>query len=297
MQEILDRLIRRARRHADAVRTQTALPRVGLALRTEPGAPSTGLYEPMVCVVLQGAKEALIGDTVLRYDAATSFVASLDLPASGRIVEASPHRPYIGAGLTLDREALGAMLAEAPSLPRCDPVAGFGVAPITPELLEALDLLLALLDTPADIPFLAASREREVLYRLLQGPHGAMLRQIGREDSRLSRVRRSIEWIARHFDQPLRVEALAGIAGMSVASFHRHFKAATAMSPLQYQKRLRLQAARRLLVSRGEAGRAAYAVGYESASQFSREYRRLFGVPPARDAARLLGGGEQPGAI
>lgn len=161
------------------------------------------------------------------------------------------------------------------------------MAPVTVELLEAWDHLLALLDNPADIPFLAAAREREVLYRLLQGAHGPILRQVGREDSQLSRVRRAIAWIRRNFDQPLRTEALAGVAGMSVSSFHRHFKAATAMSPLQYQKTLRLQAARRLLTTNTDAARAAYAVGYESASQFSREYARLFGAPPGRDAERL----------
>lgn len=291
-------MLGRAQRHAEPDRTQTALPRVGLGLRTAPGQPMTGLYGPMVCVVLQGAKEVVIGDTVLRYDAATSFVASLDLPATGRVVEATADRPYVAVGLALDREILRAALADLPVLPQGEAATGFGVAPITPELLEAWDNLLALLDAPADIPFLAPSREREVLYRLLQGPHGAMLRQIGREDSRLSRVRRSIEWIARHFDQPLRVEALAAIAGMSAPSFHRHFKAATAMSPLQYQKRLRLQAARRLVIAEGEAGRAAYAVGYESASQFSREYRRLFGAPPSHDAGRpSSGAAETAGAL
>jgi len=129
--------------------------------------------------------------------------------------------------------------------------------------------------------------EREVLYRLLRGPQGGLLRQAAREDSRLAQVRQAIGWIRDHFDRPLRIEALCALAGMSPASFHRHFRAATAMSPLQYQKSLRLQQARRLLVTSTEAARAAYAVGYESASQFSREYTRMFGLPPARDAVRL----------
>jgi len=137
---------------------------------------------------------------------------------------------------------------------------------------------------------LAPMIEREILYRLLQGPQGGALRQIAHADSRLGQVRRAIGWIRNHFDQPLRVEALATLAGMSTASFHRHFKAATAMSPLQFQKNIRLQEARRLLVTKQDAARVGYAVGYESASQFSREYARQFGLPPARDAVRLRSG-------
>ncbi len=168
---------------------------------------------------------------------------------------------------------------------------GFGVSAVTPDLLDAWARLIALLDTPDDIPVLAPIHEREILYRLLKGPQGGVLRQIVRTDSRLSRVRQAIVWIRAHFDEMLRVEDLAERAGMSPASFHRHFKAVTAMSPLQYQKTLRLQEARRLLIASGGAARAAHMVGYESASQFSREYARMFGAPPHRDAGRLRGGG------
>ncbi|CAM5761685.1 AraC family transcriptional regulator [Labrys miyagiensis] len=241
----------------------------------------------MICMVLRGAKQVLIGDRVLRYGPASCFVASLELPATGCVIEAAREEPYVVASLTLDRGILTSLLADLPPSPATGPLAGFGVAPITTELLDAWDHLLALLDAPDDIPFLAPSREREVLYRLLRGAHGPMLRQVGREDSRLSQVRRAIDWIRRNYDQTLRTEALAEIAGMSVPTFHRHFKVATAMSPLQYQKTLRLQAARRLLTTSTDATRTAYAVGYESASQFSREYARLFGAPPARDAERL----------
>ena len=149
--------------------------------------------------------------------------------------------------------------------------------------------MLALLDAPGDIPVLAPLIEREILYRLLQGPQGPVLRQIATGDSRLSRVRRAVEQIRSCYDQPLRIEDLASLAGMSPASFHRHFKAATAMSPLQFQKTLRLQHARSLLIASPDVSRAGYAVGYESASQFSREYARQFGAPPARDAVRLRG--------
>jgi transcriptional regulator GlxA family with amidase domain len=202
-------------------------------------------------------------------------------------VEASRSRPYVVTSLALDRNTLASLLVDLPPDPIGPPSAGFGVGRVTPELLEAWNRLLALLETPGDVPFLAAAREREVLYRLLQGEHGPMLRQVAREDSRLSQVRRAMELIRRNYDRKLPTEELAAVAGMSIPSFHRHFRAATAMSPLQYQKTLRLQAARRMLATSTEAARAGYAVGYESASQFSREYTRAFGTPPMRDSARL----------
>uniref|UniRef100_UPI0035CB11C0 AraC family transcriptional regulator n=1 Tax=uncultured Sphingomonas sp. TaxID=158754 RepID=UPI0035CB11C0 len=287
MQETLDRLCRRVARHTDGIRLQTSIPRVALGVSGVCSVPIMTVYEPMICMVLQGAKQVMIGDRLLRYDAASCFVASLELPATGCVIEASSERPYVVAALALDREILSGLIADLPAVQPAQPLAGFGVALVTPALLDAWDQLLALLDAPADIPFLAPAREREILYRLLQSGHGAMLRQIGREDSRLSQIRRAIDWIRRHFDQTLPVATLADLAGMSIPSFHRHFKAATAMSPLQYQKTLRLQAARRLLSTSTEAAKAAYAVGYESASQFSREYARFFGTPPSRDGARL----------
>ena len=287
MQETLDRMCRRVRRHTDGILLRTPIPRVGLGVSAISSVPVRTVYEPMICMVLQGAKQVMIGDQSLRYDAASCFVASLELPVTGCVMEASADRPYVVACLSLDRDALASLLTVRPAAPSAQPLAGFGVAPVTLPLLEAWDQLLALLDAPDDIPFLAPAREREILYRLLQSGHGQMLSQIGREDSRLSQVRRAIDWIRRHFDQALPVATLAGIAGMSVPSFHRHFKEATAMSPLQYQKTLRLQAARRLLTTSTDAAKAAYAVGYESASQFSREYARFFGAPPSHDSARL----------
>jgi len=244
----------------------------------------------MLCIVLQGAKQVMIGDRVLRYDPASYFIASVDLPVSGCIVEASPAQPYMAVCMALNRDVLSSLLAELPRRPE-DPIAGFAVSPVTPVLLDPWLRLLSLLDAPEDVPVLAPLLEREILYRLLQGPQGGLLRQAAMADSRLSRVRSAIDWIRTHFDQLLRVDALAALAGMSVPSFHRHFKAATAMSPLQYQKSLRLQQARRLLIASADASCAAYSVGYESASQFSREYARMFGAPPARDAERLRGQG------
>jgi AraC-like DNA-binding protein len=275
-------------RHAAGRRFETAIPRVRIYLSEETTRPLPAVYAPLHCLVLQGAKEVMIGERRLRYDTASCFTTSVELPATGRIVQASPAEPYLAAVLVLDPQVMAALLAEVPARAEADAAAaGFAVSPVTPQLLDPWLRLLKLLDTPQDIPVLASLLEREILYRLLTGPQGGVLRQIALADSRLSQVRRAIGWIRENYDQPLRIDALADLAGMSPASFHRHFKAATAMSPLQYQKRLRLQQARRLLIAHKDAARAGYAVGYESASQFSREYARLFGVPPARDAARL----------
>lgn len=290
MDEQLHHLRGLAARHANGRRTETAIPRVVISTGRETTKPLPGLYAPMLCLVLQGAKQVMIGERVLRYDPASYFIAAVELPATGCIVQASPAQPYIAVSLLLDRELLAALLPDVPARAE-NPGAGFAVSPVTADLLDAWLRLLRLLDTPRDIPVLAPLFEREILYRLLQGPQGGVLRQIVLADSRLSQVRQALTWIRTHYDQPLRIDKLAGLAGMSAASFHRHFKAATAMSPLQYQKSLRLQQARRLLIANQEASRAGYAVGYESASQFSREYARLFGAPPTRDAVRLRGDG------
>jgi transcriptional regulator GlxA family with amidase domain len=202
------------------------------------------------------------------------------------VIEASPAEPYIAVAMALDLECLTELLAEMPDQPVAD-TAGFAVSAVTAPLLDAWARLIGLLDTPHDIPVLAPMLEREILYRLLQGPQGGIIRQAARADSRLGQIRQAIGWLRRHYDRPVRIETLAEVAGMSMASFHRHFRAATAMSPLQFQKSLRLQEARRLLIANADASRAGYAVGYESASQFRREYARMFGAPPARDAERL----------
>jgi AraC-like DNA-binding protein len=296
MQDQLETMCCRVLRHADGFHRDCAIPRLGLGVTHQPSKPNAVLYEPMVCLVLQGAKRVMIGDRILRYDPACSFIASLELPASGHVIEASPEKPFVAVSLVLDRPTLAALISET-DCPTDHGSSGFAVTPVTPPMLEAWDHLVALLDSPRDVPILAPLREREVLYRLLQSPHGGMLRQIVRDDSRLSRVRRAIQWLQLHFDRKMKIEMLAEIAGMSVPSFHRHFKAATAMSPLQFQKSLRLQAARRLLATHAEAAHAAYSVGYESASQFSREYARMFGAPPSRDLDRLRGVSEESVAV
>ena len=288
MHDQLIRLRAIARRHANGPSHATGLPRVALHTGGMVTRPTPGVYEPAVCLVLQGAKQIMIGDRLLRYDPASYFVSAIDLPARGWVVEATPDRPYLSVSLKLDRTCLTALMLEMPGASDGE-TAGFAVSAVTPALLDAWERLLGLLDAPADAMILAPMHEREILYRLLQGPQGGVLRQIARADSRLSQIRQAIGWLRAHFDQAMRVEHLADLAGMSPSSFHRHFKAATAMTPLQYQKMLRLQEARRLLLTSIDAARAAHAVGYESASQFSREYARMFGAPPARDAERLRG--------
>jgi AraC-like DNA-binding protein len=286
MQKQLDDLLALTLRHARDGVSPTPIPRVIVNVGYEARPASFSVYQPMHCIVLQGVKEVAIGEQLLRYDPACYFISSMDLPASGRVVQASRDVPYVGVALGLDWERIAALIPDVPS-PAASDTAAFGVSAVTPQLLDPWLRLLKLLDAPEDIPALAPLFEREILYRLLQGPQGNVLRQIALADGRLSQIRRAIAWIRDHYDEPLRVETLADMAGMSAASFHRHFKTATAMSPLQYQKNLRLQQARRLLIANSDAAQAAYAVGYESASQFSREYARAFGASPARDASRL----------
>lgn len=290
MQEQLDRLCALALRHHDDGRRGGVIPRLAMHVSGAPTGSMPGMYEPMICIVLQGAKQVMIGDRVLHYGAGDQLIASIDLPVTGCVVQASAAKPYIVVSMMLNQDAATALLSEVP--PRAEEqTVGFAVGAVTPRLLDGWARLLGLLETPEDVPVLGPMLEREILYHILQGPQGGLLRQAAMADSRLSQVRVAIGWIRTHFDKPLRVEALAEIAGMSPASFHRHFKAATAMSPLQYQKSLRLHQARRLLIASADAARAAYSVGYESASQFSREYARMFGCPPTRDAERLRGQG------
>lgn len=247
------------------------------------------VYDPMVNLILQGSKSITIGDRSLHYDPATYFVMSIDLPATGVVRPAATGEPYLAVALTLESAVVAALLADLPEPGRSETgTTGFSVAAVTPELMDAWIRMLRLMERPADIPALAPAYEREILYRVSQGPHGAMLRAIATPDTAMARVSLAIQWIRRDFAQPLRVDALADRAAMSVSAFHRHFKAVTALSPLQYQKRIRLLQARTLLIAEGKSvNAAAFDVGYESTTQFSREYTRLFGQAPSRDAARL----------
>jgi AraC-like DNA-binding protein len=275
---------------------RTAVP--GLLLsRVETAEVDHSLTEPLLVVMAQGAKQLLLGDRVYEYRAGQCLVVTADLPVTGHFVGASPRTPSLGMGLVLRPAAIASLSLDAPAVRRTrapteQPAMATGAAGV--DLLDAVARMLRLLARPEDAPVLAPLVEREILWRLLTGEHGAMIRQIGLADSGLSHVSRAIRWIREHYAEPMRVENLARLVGMSVSAFHRHFRAVTAMSPLQFQKRIRLQAARSLLVGRSDdvAG-VGHLVGYDSPSQFNREYRRMFGAPPGQDAARLRAAPDQ----
>lgn len=269
--------------------TETGIPRVAMVQGKIPEHELNAVYEPMVNLILRGSKSMTIGDTTLHYDPATYFVMSVGLPAAGVVNASASGEPYLAVALLLDAAVIAALLSDLPE-PANGGVrtTGFSVAAVTSELMDAWVRMLRLMARPEDIAALAPAYEREILFRVLQGPHGGMLREIATPDSAMSRVNLAIELIRRDFAEPLSVELLADKAAMSTSAFHRHFKAVTSLSPLQYQKRVRLLKARTLLVSKGSSvTSAAFDVGYESATQFSREYTREFGLPPGKDSLRL----------
>lgn len=274
----------------------TALPGVTLYKQSAPtGEPIHGVHEPAMCLVVQGAKQVLLNRERYTYDAARHLVVSVDLPISGQVIQATPEAPYLCFRLDLQPAQIAALLLES-GITR--PVSrGSGRALVvgntSAPLLDAVLRLARLLESPEDIATLAPLVTREILYRLLKGEHSQQLCEIATTDGQTQRISRAIAWLKKHFDQPLRVEAIARDLNMSVSSLHHHFKAVTTMSPLQYQKQLRLHEARRLMLAQDvDAATAGHRVGYESPSQFGREYLRLFGAPPARDLRRLR---EQPG--
>ncbi|MGM8932809.1 AraC family transcriptional regulator [Salinicola halophyticus] len=272
-------------------RTETGIPRVAMVQGEIPEHMLAAVYEPMINLILQGSKTMTVGERTLRYDPATYFVMSIELPAVGTVHPTATGEPYLALSLTLDPAVLATLLTDLASPARHDEAdAGFSVAATTPALMDAWLRMLRLMGKPDEIAALAPVYEREILYRVLQGPHGWMLREIAAPDTAMARVSQAIQWIRQDYAEPIRVEALAQRAAMSVSAFHRHFKAVTTLSPLQYQKRVRLLQARTLMVASAKSvTNAAFEVGYESATQFSRDYARVFGLPPARDTARMLG--------
>jgi len=274
--------------HGDGMHA-TTIPNLFLIRSSRPTDPLHGLQQPAVCIVAQGRKQVMAGRAVLAYDPAHYLVAAVEVPIVGQIVEASVAKPYLCLRLDLDPVAIAALMMEAPnSGDDGAPGPSLAVSRVTPALLDAAVRLMRLLESPQDIAVLAPLAEREILYRLLTGEQAARLRQIAIAESRTQQVARAIGWIKENFRAPFSIEALAAHAHMSPSTLHMHFKAVTAMSPLQYQKQIRLQEARRLILSQSlDAAVAGHSVGYDSPSQFSREYRRLFGAPPARDIARL----------
>ncbi len=229
----------------------------------------------------------LLAGEMYRLDPAQLLLVSVDLPVAARVVEASPGRPYLALRISFDSAVVGELVAEGTTTSSIGPPArGIAVTPVERALLDAVTRLVELLDSPQDVGPLAPLVLREITYRLLTGPQGLRLRQIAAAGAPAHRIARAIRYLKDNFADPLRVEALAKQVRMSPSAFHLHFKGVTAMSPLQYQKRLRLQEARRLMLGSGlDAAAAAFRVGYESPSQFSREYRRMFGAPPRQDVA------------
>lgn len=248
------------------------------------------VHRPALCLIVQGRKEVGLGDEQYRYDPLNYLVVSVTLPVSGRVIEASPDAPYICIRLDFDPAEIAQLIAEAPPAGVPDePSRGLFLDRIDAPLLDTMLRLVRLLDTPKDIGMLAPLALRELYYRLLRGSHGRRLHEIALGDSHTHRVTRAIDWLNKHFTKPLRIDELASVANLGTSTLHHRFKAVTAMSPLQYQKQLRLQEARRLMINEGlDVSSACYRVGYESPSQFSREYSRQFGSPPSKDVSRLL---------
>ncbi|OYX31810.1 MAG: AraC family transcriptional regulator [Caulobacterales bacterium 32-69-10] len=275
------------------------LPRLSLIRSCRPTEAVPSVYRPSLCIIAQGRKQVELGGRSYVYDPAKYLLVSVDLPLVGSILEASLERPYLCLALDIDLPALSDLIQQSAPEPAPQSMGqpmgqpmgpALGVSQVEPGLLDAALRLARLLDTPADAPALAPLAEREILYRLLSGAQAPMIRHIAAAESRLAKVSRAIAWLRRHYAQPVSVERLAAEAGMSPSSFHSHFKAATTLSPLQYRTRVRLQEARRMMVVEAmDAASAGFAVGYESPSQFSRDYSRLYGAPPLKDANRLRG--------
>jgi AraC-like DNA-binding protein len=264
--------------------TDTGLPRVAM-VRAE--ACANQVYQPMLHLVLQGQKTLSIGDEVGRYTAGSYFLVPVDVPATGQI-HGVTDLPYLAVSLTLDSAVISTLLMNGLKASKSTSASCFDAVPAPAEMIDAWLRMMRLMDRPHEAAVLGPMIEREILFRALQGPLGGMLRDVASPDGRLAQIRRATQWIREHYTEPFRVEPLAMMTDMSVAAFYRHFKSVTAMTPIQYQKRLRLLRARWLLLFDSlDATSIAYTVGYESASQFSREYARLFGLPPARDAARF----------
>jgi AraC-like DNA-binding protein len=271
-------------------RLVTTIPGLSLFRHDEPTEPISGMYEPSICMVAQGAKRVLLGDDTYVYDAHHYLITSVHLPTIVQIIEASPEKPYLGLMLKLDQREMSQLMADSnlPAPRTQQSSRGMATGEVTLPLLTAFQRLIDLLAEETDIPILAPIIQREIIYRLLVGDQGARLRQIASAGSQSHQIARAIDWLKGNFARPLRIDDLAEQARMSTSTFHHHFRSMTALSPLQYQKQLRLQEARRLMLSeRMDAATAAFQVGYESPSQFSREYSRLFGNSPLRDITNL----------
>lgn len=271
---------------------ETAIPSMFFVRRTTDSEPKHGVYKPSLCIMVQGTKEVSLGKEIFRYGPGDYLVATVELPVTSQIVETSPENPYLAFILELNTnqilEVLGDADADISSTLEGKSERGMFVSRLNPSLLDAVVRLARLLDTPEDIPTLAPLFTKEIIYRVLKGEHGDKLKKIAIKGNSTYQIKNAIQLIKTNYDKPIKVEVLAETVNMSVSSFHKHFKEVTAMSPIQFQKQIKLQEARRLLLSEStDATDVAYRVGYESPSQFSREYSRMFGFPPIEDMKRL----------
>lgn len=270
--------------------TQTAVTDLIFHRWTQPTDPMSYMLSTNICLIGQGAKRVMLGDEMYLYDSQHFLLSSLDLPVVAQITDASPQKPYLGMTLHLDLKVLSQLMVDSelppPKVrPNCK---GVSVSPLDPALANAIYRLIDLLDTPEDIPVMAPLIQREICYRLLMGEQGPRLRQMVTAGSHSQSIAKAINWLKESFAQSFQVADLAELVGMSTSTFHEHFRALTAMTPLQFQKKLRLNEARRLMLTEDQdAANAAFMVGYESPSQFNREYKRMFGAPPLRDIKQL----------
>jgi AraC-like DNA-binding protein len=268
--------------------TETAISHLSLYRWSQVTKPLHAAYEPCICVVAQGSKRTVVGEGVYPYGAGQYLVSSVDIPIVGQVTDANANKPFLALLLRLDPAAVGELMLETGFDRAARPGPALGISVAEPALIDACVRLLRLLSSAEDIPVMAPLVEKEILYRLLRGPQASRISRIALADSRLPDIHRAIDWIKKNFQETLSTETLASVARMSASALHQHFKTVTGMSPLQYQKNLRLHEARRLMLSEAvDAAVAGHSVGYESPSQFSREYRRLFGAPPVRDIAAL----------
>lgn len=278
--------------------SETAIPSLYMIRRSNVTEPVHSVYKPAFCFIAQGSKEIYLAQQRLEYGPSDYLISSMNLPVAGQIIQASSDAPYLSLKMELTQNQILEVLQDADIpfafTPNDNAARAMFVGPIDASILDALLRLARLVEQPRDIPYLAPIYIKEILYKLLQGQYGPALAQIAMEGSSTYRIRDAIELIIANFDKSLRIEELAQTASMSISTFHRHFKEVTAMSPIQFQKRLRLQEARHLLLAESaDAADVAFRLGYESASQFSREYVRMFGFPPREDANRLRAKFEQ----
>jgi AraC-like DNA-binding protein len=278
-------------RHARGQLSRTVLPGLTAGVAAAPTEPVSGLATPSLTVVAQGVKRTVLNDRIYDYRAGQYLVVSVDLPVTGHVRHATAAEPFAAIAMTLDRALIAELLLEAPGHMPPRAVPGMVVSDAPAGLLDPVLRLLRLAGSPADAAVLGGAVRREITWRLITGEQGAIVGQIGMASGPLAQVAHVTRWIREHYDEPLRGDRLAALAGMSVSTLHRHFRAATSMTPLQYQKQIRLQEARALLLSSArDVAQVGHLVGYESPSQFSREYRRLFGAPPRRDRDHAVKG-------